>query len=95
MCYPFFRSYFLFHLQIVEELEDRLAERMEEVISQVQASLVLNPALVSPPAIAAPQEIRGNGGGDDWKISEAYAGDEFDDRGEGAGVEGDLDMDDD
>ncbi|KAJ7441771.1 RNA polymerase Rpb4-domain-containing protein [Mycena galericulata] len=81
---------------IVEELEDRLAERMEEVISQVQASLVLDPASIPPaPTIAKSQQGMENEGGEDWDVDGEYAGDEFDDKGEGAGVEGDLDMDDD
>ncbi|KAJ7118677.1 HRDC-like protein [Mycena crocata] len=77
---------------IVEELEDRLAERMGEVISQVQASLVLDPALVPTPApqTTAAQDRRVN---ENWEMDEEYAGEEFDDKGEGAGVEGDLDND--
>ncbi|KAJ6582893.1 RNA polymerase Rpb4-domain-containing protein [Mycena vulgaris] len=77
---------------IVEELEDRLAERMEEVISQVQASLVLDPTL-APATNLAPTKRRADHDGD-WEGDEDYAGEEFDDKGEGAGVEGDLDMDD-
>ncbi|KAJ7665977.1 RNA polymerase Rpb4-domain-containing protein [Mycena polygramma] len=79
---------------IVEELEDRLAERMEEVISHVEASLVVDPALL-PTARETPMSHNGNtGGGEAWEIDEEYV-EEFDDKGEGAGVEGDLDMDDD
>ncbi|KAJ7185788.1 RNA polymerase Rpb4-domain-containing protein [Mycena filopes] len=85
---------------IVEELEDRLAERMEEVISRVQESMVLDPAATIPTpnglASVPRQERRHkphNGGGH-WDPDE-YAGDEFDDKGEGAGVDGDLDMEDD
>ncbi|KAJ7741952.1 HRDC-like protein [Mycena maculata] len=78
---------------IVEELEDRLAERMEEVISQVQTSLVLDPALIPSPRITSAPRNRGAEVVDDW--DEGYVGEEFDDKGEGAGVEGDLDMDDD
>ncbi|KAJ7108713.1 RNA polymerase Rpb4-domain-containing protein [Mycena epipterygia] len=80
---------------IVEELEDRLAERMEEVISQVQASLVLDPGLAPAPLTTTAQKNRRADEGQDWEIEEEYAGEEFDDKGEGAGVEGDLDMDDD
>ncbi|KAJ7778080.1 HRDC-like protein [Mycena metata] len=81
---------------IVEELEDRLAERMEDVMSHVQESLVLDPAVVSAPlgqGLAVPKaENRDNGG--DWEVDAEYAGDEYDDKGEGAGVDGDLDMED-
>ncbi|KAJ7468064.1 RNA polymerase Rpb4-domain-containing protein [Mycena latifolia] len=80
---------------IVEELEDRLAERMEEVISQVQASLVLDPAL-DPEAqnITPTVPTNRSADGEDWEVDEEYGGEEFDDKGEGAGVEGDLDMED-
>ncbi|KAJ7668004.1 RNA polymerase Rpb4-domain-containing protein [Mycena rosella] len=78
---------------IVEELEDRLAERMEEVLSQVQASLVLGPTLVPDPRRIVAPTNRGADAGEDWEV-EDYGGEEFDDKGEGAGVEGDLDMDD-
>ncbi|KAF7360186.1 RPOL4c domain-containing protein [Mycena venus] len=81
---------------IVEELEDRLAERMEEVISHVQESLVLDPALAPiPREMAVPRNTTGTGADEEWEVDEEYVGEEFDDRGEGAGVEGDLDMDDD
>ncbi|KAJ7032003.1 HRDC-like protein [Mycena alexandri] len=83
---------------IVEELEDRLAERMEDVMSHVQESLVFDPAVISAPlgqglAVPKKKENRNNGG--DWEVDEEYAGDEYDDKGEGAGVDGDLDMADD
>ncbi|KAJ6627973.1 RNA polymerase Rpb4-domain-containing protein [Mycena sp. CBHHK59/15] len=82
---------------IVEELEDRLAERMEEVISYVQASLVLDPTLVPHVPVASGSQRRGDlgqGRDEEWDADELEF-DEFDDKGEGAGVEGDLDMDDD
>ncbi|KAJ7918441.1 HRDC-like protein [Mycena leptocephala] len=49
---------------IVEELEDRLAERMEEVISHVQESLNTN----------AVDE------GENWEVDEEYVIEEFDDK---------------
>ncbi|KAJ6487738.1 HRDC-like protein [Mycena sanguinolenta] len=76
---------------VVEELEDRLAERMEEVISHVQESLVLDPTLAPVShQNAIPKNRTQN---EEWEADEEYA--EFDDHGEGAGVEGDLDMEDD
>ncbi|KAJ7269640.1 RNA polymerase Rpb4-domain-containing protein [Mycena rebaudengoi] len=79
---------------IVEELEDRLAERMEEVVSHVQASLVLDETgMTTVPALTI-RPTAGQSG--DWGDEDlVYPEDDFDDKGEGAGVEGDLDMDDD
>jgi hypothetical protein len=78
----------------VEELEDRLAERMEEVVSHVQASLVLDETgMTTVPALTM-RPTAGQSG--DWGDEDlVYPEDDFDDKGEGAGVEGDLDMDDD
>lgn len=80
---------------IVEELEDRLAERMEEVIAHVQASLVLDPvpSETRNTITARPKDRRVDTGAN-WDNDEEYDGEDFDDKGEGAGVEGDLDMDD-
>ncbi|KAF8162450.1 RNA polymerase Rpb4-domain-containing protein [Mycena galopus ATCC 62051] len=77
---------------IVEELEDRLAERMEEVISHVQESLVLDPALVP---ISRENVPRNTTQVEEWEADEEFVGEVFDDDGQGAGVEGDLDMEDD
>ncbi|KAJ7196573.1 RNA polymerase Rpb4-domain-containing protein [Mycena pura] len=78
---------------IVEELEDRLAERMGEVISGVEASLVLDPAL--PVGPQAPQPDTQNPTIEDasgyWEEDDGeYNGEEFDDQG--GDIEGDLDM---
>ncbi|KAJ7632895.1 HRDC-like protein [Roridomyces roridus] len=81
---------------IVEELEDRLAERMGDIIGHVETSLVADPALASAPATQSETIIGNVTQVEDevWEMDE-YDGEEFDDKGEGAGVEGDLDMEDD
>nr|GAT59271.1 predicted protein [Mycena chlorophos] len=81
---------------IVEELEDRLSkDRMEEVTEHVKNSLTVDPA--SSPARAplgsGTAPTTSTNAADDWDGD--YVGEEFDDQGEGAGVEGDLDMEED
>lgn len=90
------------NVQIVEELEDRLGDRMEEILTHVQSS-------GATAAASAPQTIRMDSVHDDdvvlieedsWRHNSEDADgiideDMFDDTGEGAGVEGDLDVDDD
>ncbi|KAH7885201.1 RNA polymerase Rpb4-domain-containing protein [Phlebopus sp. FC_14] len=82
---------------IVEELEDRLGDQMEDVLSIVSKSLdeTTNTAEGVPPEtrIAHPGQIELHSVREEW---EHDANDvEFYDMGEGVGVEGDLDMDDD
>ncbi|EDR13244.1 uncharacterized protein LACBIDRAFT_308881 [Laccaria bicolor S238N-H82] len=86
---------------IVEELEDRLGDRMEEILTHVRSS-------TATAAASASQSI-GMGSVDDvvhieedsWQHNSGEDADGiidedmFDDTGEGAGVEGDLDVDDD
>lgn len=94
--YSFSLSIQFLYFQIVEELEDRLAERMEEVISHVQESLVLDPALIpAPREMDASKNTNAVDEGENWEVDEEYVIEEFDDKGEGVGVEGDLDMNDD
>lgn len=88
--------------QIVEELEDRFGEKMDDILSTVRSSL-------SDPAVQVQEEARHGA----EEMAEAYTytyteNDDayaeqwgydpneqvFDDTGEGAGVEGDLDVDD-
>lgn len=91
------------NVQIVEELEDRLGDRMEEILTHVRSSTAIA-------AASAPQTIRVDSlYGDDvvhieedsWQHNSGEDADGiidedmFDDTGEGAGVEGDLDVDDD
>jgi len=86
---------------IVEELEDRLGDKMEDVLTVVRSSLK------GPTPTDTETQGAGGGGGQAVFYSEEQvyqeemrwendANDlEFDDVGEGAGVEGDLDVDDD
>ena len=86
---------------IVEELEDRLGERMEEVLQIVRQSLserrenttgnTTVSQVQSPTKIRAEEEVYD----EDMYGEEDADAEEFDDSGEGAGVEGDLEMDDD
>jgi len=90
--------------QIVEELEDRFGEdRIDEILERVQESLTqshsdtinshgINGALsesVQQGSLIVEQ--------DHWDLDAdaPYEEDMYDDTGEGAGVEGDLDMEDD
>lgn len=89
--------------QVVEELEDRLGDKMEQVLSFVSTSLHANadagsvgnvPSFenAAPQSVVQPQvEIYEEA--DQWE-HDAVA-DVYDDFGEDAGVAGDLDMDDD
>ncbi|KZT28731.1 hypothetical protein NEOLEDRAFT_1154264 [Neolentinus lepideus HHB14362 ss-1] len=92
---------------IVEELEDRLGERMEEVLSHVRASLdpdaVVAVSSTQPSGGVAENQPTSNSateaeatievyGEETWMQDTNYI--EWDDSGEGAGIEGDLEMDD-
>ncbi|KAG6814209.1 hypothetical protein H0H92_000886 [Tricholoma furcatifolium] len=81
---------------IVEELEDRLGDRMEEILSHVDLSL----------GEAAPAPVLNPGGessmNESFQVGYPEPSDEvydeeivFDDTGEGVGIEGDLDMEED
>jgi hypothetical protein len=86
--------------QIVEELEDRLGDSMNNVLDLVKGSLVTNarPKVVSPMLMdrdldEQPAAIQRS---NDWAFMEAD--DEnmmYLDDGEGAGIEGDLDVEED
>ncbi|KAG6821244.1 hypothetical protein H0H93_002354 [Arthromyces matolae] len=86
--------------QIVEELEDRLGDRMEEILTHVESNLAaaapttnLN-AAESTFTVVDGTNVEGDLYPD--AAEEVYHEDiVFDDTGEGAGVEGDLDMEDD
>jgi hypothetical protein len=86
--------------QIVEELEDRLGDRMEDILSDVKSSLASSPPITTN-GIQQTESFGSHGPMDPGIYfdmdEESYVHDEivFDDMGEGAGVEGDLDMDDD
>lgn len=85
---------------IVEELEDRFGDRIEEMLETVRSSLT-GPAgaqgATSAPADAAPEEYVYEE--TSYMEEERWEHDAndvvFDDTGEGAGIEGDLDVDDD
>ncbi|KAG5646545.1 hypothetical protein DXG03_003313 [Asterophora parasitica] len=83
---------------IVEELEDRLGDRMEHILNHVQSGLSDAPAPAPSSsdvysAVQAPNKTS--------TLAESYQHEEyheeivFDDVGEGAGIEGDLDMEED
>lgn len=83
--------------QIVEELEDRLGQQIDQVLDIVKASFS-NPAQRTringqnlPPAQVVIEEA------DQWDedADAIYDEEYFDDTGAGAGVEGDLEMDED
>ncbi|KZP12509.1 hypothetical protein FIBSPDRAFT_912893 [Athelia psychrophila] len=85
---------------IVEELEDRLGEHMEAILEVVRVSLGEPPAadvrthtFVAEQMYVDEEQVEEN-----WEPQHADGngnGEFFDDTGEGRGVEGDLDMEDD
>jgi hypothetical protein len=89
--------------QIVEELEDRLGDRMDDILSVVRASLANPPPPTGAAAATATSKsptqivVEEEQSWDDNDIENMFDPSEvlFDDTGEGAGVEGDLDMEDD
>ncbi|KAI0060372.1 hypothetical protein BV25DRAFT_1871205 [Artomyces pyxidatus] len=83
---------------IVEELEDRLGERMEDVLSVVRASLVDPPDAGAPIAEFVDESLVYDEGVqeyDEEQWTQNVDDIEFMDAGEGAGVEGDLDVEED
>jgi hypothetical protein len=89
--------------QIVEELEDRLGERMDDVLTHVRSSLSAPAAATIATQTASATDTALIYVDDQWETyvdadvdAEAAVNETvFDDMGEGMGVEGDLDMDDD
>ncbi|KAF8922168.1 HRDC-like protein [Mucidula mucida] len=81
---------------IVEELEDRLGGSMEELVAEIKSTLSSTvPVTSSTYEDVTLIETRGHAHSV-WDTGDGDANDmDFDDRGEGAGVEGDLDVDDD
>lgn len=90
-------------IQIVEEVEDRLGSRMDDLLAVVSKSL--HESTPEPPTeiIDVPESKQAHGEvavevyeeteQETWEYDANAM--EFDDMGEGAGVEGDLDVDDD
>ncbi|KAG2051622.1 hypothetical protein BDR06DRAFT_958902 [Suillus hirtellus] len=88
---------------IVEELEDRLGNQMEDLLAAVSKSLNERPPEHPNGTVVVPEvkQTHDEGAVEVYEEAdqEAWGYDanamEFDDTGEGAGVEGDLDVDDD
>ncbi|TFK40473.1 HRDC-like protein [Crucibulum laeve] len=84
---------------IVEELEDRIGEERHEILTHVEKSLVPTPT--AGPTINGSMGDVVMEGSQHWEVSyDAFADggveeNVFDDTGEGAGVEGDLDVEED
>jgi hypothetical protein len=91
-------SSLLTRAQIVEELEDRFGEQMDDVLTLVRASLSDAPVGGEASVQGGPHARDAQGEPDErWAHEDDAAEQElvFDDDGAGAGVEGDLDMEDD
>ena len=84
--------------QIVEELEDRLGDRIDDVLEVVRSSLT-EPVPAAPPVDLTndPSAPAGDDPHPDDATWEDYHANDvvFDDTGEGAGIEGDLDVEED
>ncbi|KAI0783421.1 HRDC-like protein [Abortiporus biennis] len=80
---------------IVEELEDRLGGQLDDILTAVRESLTNTPVAERSTEENAVEEIVYQAGEaedyEGWDANDMV----FDDTGEGAGVEGDLDVDDD
>ncbi|KAJ7596597.1 RNA polymerase Rpb4-domain-containing protein [Mycena floridula] len=79
---------------VVEELEDRLGESMEDILGLVKASLI-SKTVSDDPAGGTMEFSEQTVAQKSWDPEDGIDEMEFDDTGEGAGVEGDLDMEDD
>jgi len=83
---------------IVEELEDRFGDRIDEILGHVQESLTQSnpgPTIKSNGVLPVQQGstfVENNHWDIDTDADAPYEEDMYDDNGEGAGVEGDLDM---
>ena len=81
----------------MEELEDRFGDQIDEILGHVQQSLTQS----KPNGINGTLSQQGLGSiiveEDHWDLDAdaPYEEDMYDDTGEGAGVEGDLDMEED
>lgn len=86
----------------MEELEDRLGDHMDEILAMVSKSLSATTATTSAESASSMNGPTYTETVDAYEVEQGWehdagdAGDaEFDDLGEGVGVEGDLDMEDD
>jgi len=89
-------------MQIVEELEDRFGEQIDEILDIVKGSLSEPPdpstrtnGIQNPPEIPPMQIVVEEGEQWDEDADAIYDDEYFDDTGAGTGVEGDLEMDED
>lgn len=82
----------------MEELEDRFGDQIDEILGHVQESLIQhNPDTIRSNGVLSVQQGSMIVEGDQWDFDAdaPYEEDMYDDTGEGAGVEGDLDMEED
>ena len=85
----------------MEELEDRLEDRIDEILGHVKESLTQPPSdAIKSNGINGAQSMQQDSlivEEDHWDFDAdaPYEEDMYDDTGEGAGVEGDLDMEED
>ncbi|KAG9315700.1 RNA polymerase Rpb4-domain-containing protein [Chiua virens] len=81
---------------IIEELEDRLGHRMNEIIGIVSRSLSTTAAATSTQSASSTNGSAHTATVDAYEVEQGWEHDaedaELDDMGEGTGVEGDLDM---
>jgi hypothetical protein len=83
-------------LQIVEELEDRFEGRVDEILGHVKQSLTRSHSDTIKAALSLQQDsLIVEEDHWDFDADAPYEEDMYDDTGEGAGVEGDLDMEED
>jgi len=84
--------------QIVEELEDRLGDSLDSILSRVKSSLsmtISTQSTINGMSRKEPLFLEDTTGGWDDIDADAIIDDlEFVDQGEGAGIEGDLDVED-
>ena len=76
----------------MEEIEDRLGDRMNEILDIVKASLSSRPTSLSHTTISQRQAFGMNEDRPEWDDGDVVVEDDFDDQGAGAGIEGDLEM---
>jgi hypothetical protein len=87
--------FFAYGPQIIEELEDRLPNQMEDILSRVKSSLTAPTSsdMISLPHIISVEEpSHSQEPEEDWDEVAVMNDLIFDDTGEGVGVEGDLDV---
>lgn len=76
----------------MEELEDRLGSSLDEILDLVKASLVPTESSATTPNLQSYATANSQIDPGAWQADEAMHEEEYQDYGEGAGVEGDLDV---